>query len=131
MATTTDPGWVPNSTTAKWIVPLGGSGGNGGFNLPGNGTSSNNGAYYIYTLAFTIQGTGTGTATNQISIGITVFLRLGKILRRLGPASRAPGDFTTQTQGIVGSGNETGRLRVEYASGGGRVPGEEGRTAKR
>ncbi len=72
VATTTDPGWVSNSTTSKWIVPPGGSGGDGGYNLPGNGTSGNNAAYYIYTLAFTIQGTGTGTATNQISIGITI-----------------------------------------------------------
>lgn len=72
VATTTDPGWVPNSTSAKWIVPPGGSGGNGDYQLPGNGTTGSNRAYYIYSLAFNIAGTGSGTVTNQVSIGITI-----------------------------------------------------------
>ena len=72
VATVTDGGWVPNSNTAKWIVPPNGLGGNGDYQLPGSGTTGNNRAYYIYTLAFNIAGTGTGIVTNQVSIGITI-----------------------------------------------------------
>jgi len=74
-----DGGWAPNTTTARWIVPpgartaaTGGTSNTGGDFLPGNGTTGTNTASYVYTLAFTIAGTGTGVATNQISITLTL-----------------------------------------------------------
>jgi hypothetical protein len=72
VSTATDSAWVPNSSTAKWIVPPGGASGNGDYNLPGNGTTGNNRAYFIYSLAFNIPGTGSGVVTNDVSIGITI-----------------------------------------------------------
>ncbi len=74
-----DPAYVANSSTAKWITAPGAStaatGGTtniGGDFLPGNGTTGTNSAQYVYRLAFTIVGTGSGTATNQISISLTL-----------------------------------------------------------
>lgn len=72
VSTATDPAWVPNSSSSAWIVPPGGASGNGDYNLPGNGTTGNNRAYFIYSLAFNIPGTGTGIVTNNVSIGITI-----------------------------------------------------------
>jgi hypothetical protein len=74
-----DPGYVANTSSAKWITAPGAStaasGGTtniGGDFLPGNGTSGTNSAYYVYRLAFTVVGTGTGTATNNIQISMTI-----------------------------------------------------------
>jgi hypothetical protein len=74
-----DAGWVPNTSTAKWIVPPGARNNNGTANtggdlLPGNGTTGTNAAVYVYRLAFTINGSGTvGSAVgNQVSISLTV-----------------------------------------------------------
>ena len=74
-----DSAWVPNSSTAKWIVPPGAKNTNGNANvggdlLPGNGDSGVNTAIYVYRLAFTINGTGAvGEAVgNQVSISLTI-----------------------------------------------------------
>lgn len=74
-----DGAWVANSSTYRWITAPGamtaGTGGTanaGGDFLPGNGTSGTNSAYYVYKLAFTISGTGTGTVTNNIQISMTI-----------------------------------------------------------
>lgn len=72
-----DAGWVPNTSSAQWIVPPGAktSGGTanvGGDYLPGNGTSGNNDASYVYQLAFTISGTGGGAVSNNVSISLTI-----------------------------------------------------------
>ena len=74
-----DPAYVANTSSAKWITAPGAStaatGGTinaGGDYLPGNGTSGTNSAYYVYRLAFTVVGTGTGTATNNIQISMTI-----------------------------------------------------------
>lgn len=74
-----DSAWVPNSSTAKWIVPPGAKNTNGTANvggdlLPGNGDSGVNTAIYVYRLAFTISGTGSvGEAVgNQVSISLTI-----------------------------------------------------------
>jgi hypothetical protein len=74
-----DSGWVANTTNAQWITAPGaatGSGGNnvntGGDYLPGNGTSGSNAARYVYRLAFTVGGSGTGTVNNNISISLTI-----------------------------------------------------------
>jgi hypothetical protein len=74
-----DSGWVQNSTTSRWITApgaktasSGGTTNTGGDYLPGNGTSGTNSAYFVYRLAFTISGTGTGTVTNNVSISLTI-----------------------------------------------------------
>jgi hypothetical protein len=74
-----DAGWTQNTATAQWIVPPGamtaGSGGTvdvGGDYLPGNGSSGVNMGIYVYTLAFNIVGTGSGTVTNSVSISLTL-----------------------------------------------------------
>ena len=74
-----DGAYVPNTSSAQWITAPGAmtttSGGTvnvGGDNLPGNGTSGTNTAFYVYQLAFTIAGTGTGVVTNQVSISLTI-----------------------------------------------------------
>lgn len=74
-----DGAYVPNTSSAQWITAPGAmteaSGGTaniGGDYLPGNGTSGSNRAFYVYQLAFTIVGTGTGVATNDISISLTI-----------------------------------------------------------
>ena len=74
-----DAAWVANSSSYRWITAPGArsaaSGGTlntGGDYLPGNGTSGSNSAYYVYRLAFTIGGGGTGTITNNIQISMTI-----------------------------------------------------------
>lgn len=74
-----DAGWTQNTGSAQWIVAPGAStaatGGTtnvGGDFLPGNGDSGSNNGIFIYTLAFTIAGTGSGTVTNAISISLTI-----------------------------------------------------------
>lgn len=62
-------GWVPNTTSARWITAPGNSGSS---SLPGNGTTGVNAASYLYRLAFTITGSGTGAVTNQVSITLTL-----------------------------------------------------------
>ena len=74
-----DAGWVPNTSSAQWITApgartaaTGGTANAGGDFLPGNGTSGTNAATYVYRLAFTIAGTGTGSVTNNIQISLTI-----------------------------------------------------------
>ena len=74
-----DGAYVPNTSSAQWITAPGAmtatSGGTvniGGDNLPGNGTTGTNTAFYVYQLAFTITGTGTGVVTNQVAISLTI-----------------------------------------------------------
>ena len=72
-----DSAYVANTGSAQWITAPGAanSGGTanvGGDYLPGNGTSGTNSAFYVYQLAFTITGTGSGVATNAISISLTI-----------------------------------------------------------
>lgn len=73
-----DGAWVQNSSSYRWITAPGAStatsGGTtnvGGDFLPGNGTTGTNSAHYVYRLAFTISGTGSGTVTNNIQISMT------------------------------------------------------------
>ncbi len=70
---TLDPGWHANSANARWITaPM-------GYNLPGNGnvydvdtSRVTNMGIYVYTLKFWINGTGTGTVTNQVAISLSI-----------------------------------------------------------
>jgi len=84
-----DGGWAPNTNGAQWIVPpgamtaqTGGTVNAGGVYLPGNGgtgaaglpnnTNDKNEGVYIYTLAFTISGTGSGTVSNNVAMFLTI-----------------------------------------------------------
>ncbi len=74
-----DGAYVANTSSSQWITApgamtavTGGTVNIGGDNLPGNGTTGTNIATYVYQLAFTITGTGSGVATNAISLSLTV-----------------------------------------------------------
>jgi hypothetical protein len=74
-----DAAWTQNTSSSKWITAPGAStsstGGTtnaGGDYLPGNGNTGSNEGIFIYTLAFTIVGTGSGTVTNAVSISLTL-----------------------------------------------------------
>jgi hypothetical protein len=104
-----DGAWVQNTSAAQWITAPGASTSyvansstvdQGGDYLPGNGTSGSTAAYYVYRLAFTISGTGSGTVTNNLSMTIaaddsyTVYVN---------PAS-AP---TVSSSGFISAGGTT------------------------
>jgi hypothetical protein len=71
-------GYTPNTSTAQWITAPGatnGAGGSvntGGDFLPGNGNTGSNEGIYIYTLAFTITGSGAPGTTVSSDIQITM-----------------------------------------------------------
>jgi len=74
-----DGAYVPNTSSAQWITApgamtavTGGTVNIGGDDLPGNGTTGANMALYVYQLAFTITGTGSGVVSNVISMSLTV-----------------------------------------------------------
>ncbi len=71
--------YVQNTASAQWITAPGAttdaSGtitNSGGNYLPGNGTTGSNDAEYIYTMTFSITGTGSGTVTNNVAISLTI-----------------------------------------------------------
>jgi hypothetical protein len=104
-----DGAWVPNSSSYRWITAPGArtaaSGGTanvGGDYLPGNGTTGTNSAYYVYRLAFTIGGTGTGTVTNNIQISMTIAADDAYTVY-VNPAS-AP---TVNSSGVISAGGTT------------------------
>jgi len=93
-----DSGWV-DRTNARWIVPPNAS---NGYNLPGNGTTGANAASYIYTLAFTIVGTGSGIATNQVTITLTLAADDNAQVY-INPSLNGDGSINTSTSKLGGS----------------------------
>jgi hypothetical protein len=80
-STVSSSGYTPNTSGAQWITAPGATNSSGtspntgGDFLPGNGNTGSNEGVYIYTLAFTITGTGpNGTTVNsaQSEIAITM-----------------------------------------------------------
>ena len=78
-------GYTPNTSQAQWITAPGayttGSTSStvnaGGDYLPGNGNTGSNEGIYIYTLKFTISGTGAnGTAVNSANSKIQITMTL-------------------------------------------------------
>jgi len=72
-----DGAWTQNTSSAQWITAPGATNGSGTVNvggdyLPGNGDPGANNGIFVYTLAFTITGTGGGTVNNAISISLTI-----------------------------------------------------------
>lgn len=71
--------YIQDTSQAQWITApgaststSGGSTNQGGLFLPGNGTSGKNESVFIYTLAFTISGTGSGTVSNEVALSLTI-----------------------------------------------------------
>lgn len=101
-----DAAYVANTSSAQWITApgartaaTGGTANVGGDYLPGNGTSGTNSAFYVYRLAFTIAGTGSGTVTNNIQISMTIAADDAYTVY-VNPAS-AP---TVNNSGVINSG---------------------------
>ncbi len=76
-------GYTPNTSSAQWITAPGATNSSGtspntgGDFLPGNGNSGSNEGVYIYTLAFTITGTGSaGTVVNGALSKIQITMTL-------------------------------------------------------
>jgi hypothetical protein len=74
-------GYTSNTSTAEWVVAPGASTSQsgtyqntGGNYLPGNGNSGSNEGIYVYTIAFTI--TGTGTAGTKVTSAMTINMTL-------------------------------------------------------
>ncbi len=65
----TAPGAATTSTTSTNSTTGTNSGGN---YLPGNGDTGTNSAYFIYTMTFSITGTGSNTVTNNVAINLTI-----------------------------------------------------------
>jgi hypothetical protein len=109
-----DGAYVPNTSAAQWITApgamtatTGGSVNSGGDNLPGNGTTGTNSAFYVYQLAFEIDGTYSGggpgarVASNDISISLTI------------AADDAYEIYVTRNQVTVDS---SGNINAQYAA---------------
>lgn len=104
-----DGAWVQNTTSAQWITApgattaaSGGSANVGGDFLPGNGTSGTNTATYLYRLAFTISGTGSGTVTNNVSISLTLAAD-DQYAVYVNPTLNSSGSIRTNSSTLAGS----------------------------
>jgi len=106
-----DAGWVQNTASAQWVVPpgamtaiTGGTVNASGDYLPGNGNTGSNEAIYVYTLKFTITGTGTvGSAvTNAISISLTIAAD-DQYQVYVNPTTYASGKVNTGASTLAGS----------------------------
>lgn len=125
-----DSGYTPNTSTAQWITAPGAtnSGGTspntGGDFLPGNGNTGSNEGVYIYTLAFTITGTGAaGTIVNsaQSQIQITMTLaaddQYSVYVNPSGNGKSIPTGTASATQ--TNAWNNTTQIALQnYGSGG-------------
>ena len=77
-------GYTPNTSGAQWITApgaalsaSGNSPNTGGDFLPGNGNTGSNEGIYVYTLAFTITGTGSaGTVVNSANSKIQITMTM-------------------------------------------------------
>lgn len=120
-----DSGWVQNTTSAQWIVAPGASTtaagtllNTGGDYLPGNGTSGQNTSTFIYTLHFTIIGTGTigSTITNNVSINLTMAAD-DQYQVYVNPTNRANGSIntnsSTQAGNFASAWNNTSMLTIQ------------------
>ncbi len=122
-------GYTPNTSTAQWITAPGAyvnastsSGQNtGGDYLPGNGTTGSNEGIYVYTLAFTITGSGAaGTVvTNQVQITMTLAAddQYAVYVNPSGNGTTNPTGTASATQTSAWS-NKTQITLQNYGSGG-------------
>ena len=126
-----DSAYVSNTSSAQWITApgamtasVGGSANIGGVYLPGNGTTGTNAAFYVYQLAFSIIGTGSGVATNQIAISLTIaaddaysiYVSQNPVTVTGGGAINA--DYAVSASGTNAWNNTTAVNLQNYGSGG-------------
>jgi hypothetical protein len=112
-----DGAYVANTSSAQWITApgamtaaTGGTANLGGDYLPGNGATGSNAAFYVYQLAFNISGTGSGVATNQISISLTIAADDAYAIYV------TPSALTVNSSGVINAG--TGYSASSSVSGG-------------
>jgi hypothetical protein len=121
-------GYTANTSNAQWIVAPGAStaatGGtlnSGGNYLPGNGNTGSKEGVYIYTLAFTITGSGTaGTlVTSQIQVSMTLAAddQYSVYVNPTGNGTKIPTGTAASSQTSAWS-NTTGLVLQNYGSGG-------------
>jgi hypothetical protein len=128
--------YVQNSSVSQWITAPGAttttsgtSTDSGGNYLPGNGTTGSYSAEYIYTMTFSITGTGSGTVTNDVAINLTIaadddyaiYVNGATNTHSHGSQSATYGDLlSTDTASITGSNawtNSTMAWLANYTSG--------------
>ena len=135
----TSSGYTPNTTGAQWITAPGAtdsSGANpntGGDFLPGNGNTGSNEGVYIYTLAFTITGSGAAgtTVSSQIQVTMTMAAddQYAVYVDPSGNGTKVPTgtasatglsawsnttQFTLQNYGAGGANNSTFKIGTNY-----------------
>ena len=123
-------GYTPNTASAQWITAPGAtdSAGNnpntGGDFLPGNGNSNGTEGVYIYTLAFTIVGTGApGTIVNSFNSKIQITMTLAAddqyavYVNPTGNGTTVPTGTAAATQGSAW--NNTSQITLQNYGGGG------------
>lgn len=124
-----DGAYVANTSSAQWITAPGamtaatsGTANIGGDYLPGNGTSGTNTAFYVYQLAFTIVGTGSGVATNNIAINLTIaaddsydiYVTKNKVT--VDTSGNINSDYAASVSGTSAWGNTTAQTLDNYAN---------------
>jgi len=124
-------GYTPNTSGAQWITAPGAalsasdnSPNTGGDFLPGNGNTGSNEGIYVYTLAFTITGTGAaGTVVNssnsQIKITMTMAAddQYSVFVNPAGNGTTVPTGTAAATQ--TNAWNNTTQFALQNYGGGG------------
>jgi hypothetical protein len=120
-------GYTPNTSSAQWITAPGATNSSGtspntgGDFLPGNGDSGSNEGVYIYTLAFTISGTGRSGATVSSDVQITMTLaaddQYSVYVNPAGNGKTIPSGTASATQ--ASAWNNTTQITLQnYGTGG-------------
>jgi hypothetical protein len=122
-----DSGYTPNTNSAQWITAPGATNSSGtspntgGDFLPGNGNTGSNEGVYIYTLAFTITGSGRSGTTVSSDVQITMTLaaddQYSVYVNPAGNGKTIPTGTASATQ--TSAWNNTTQITLQnYGSGG-------------
>jgi hypothetical protein len=124
-------GYTPNTSGAQWITApgatlsaSGNSPNTGGDFLPGNGNTGSNEGIYVYTLAFTITGTGAaGTVVNSANSKIQITMTMAAddqysvYVNPTGNGTTVPTGTAAATQ--TNAWNNTTQFALQNYGGGG------------
>ncbi len=124
-------GYTPNTSGAQWITApgatlsaSGNSPNTGGDFLPGNGNTGSNEGIYVYTLAFTITGTGSpGTVVNSANSKIQITMTMAAddqysvYVNPTGNGTTVPTGTAAATQ--TNAWNNTTQFALQNYGGGG------------
>ena len=130
-----DSAYIQNTASAQWITAPGamtaatsGTADAGGDYLPGNGgPGTTNSAFYVYQLAFNIAGTGSGTATNQIAVSLTIaaddayaiYVTPSQLTVSSGGSLNVPGGYSVSSSVTGGAWDNTTSVSLQnFGSGG-------------